>query len=178
MLISARNAAVYVTNNRFADNFGVSAAVRLSALGGSNVRFSNNTVVNNFQPGLGGGLGGLLINGTATDLFFLTNNVLWNNGSGTGYDMSLSAPAILNNNLIGSFDPLPAGTVNNNTLSTDPGFTSGLNYRPRADSVLRNSGVTAVGQLPRDLDGNARVQGTRIDRGAYEFPEIFSNGFE
>ena len=116
------------------------------------------------------------------DLIWFTNNVLWNNGTGTGYDLLVGngTPMVLSNNLVGEMAPLPAGVVNNNLLlGVDPRFTNVVNFYPRADSPLRNSGVNPVGGIGvLDFAGENRVTGPQIDRGAYEFQELFANGFE
>jgi hypothetical protein len=178
--VTARSATVYVRNNLFADNASIAGTALLKGLGSSVMYVSNNTLANNPQLGAGGGPGGLQVTGLATDFYWFSNNVLWNNGSGTGYDLLVSAPAmVLNNNLIGAMAPLPAGVVNNNTLASDPRFVSTGDLRPRADSPLRNAGITPNGgALPIDFDGGSRILGGRIDRGAYEFEELFSNSFE
>lgn len=180
--INARSVDVYLRNNVFTDNASNTGAVRLGGLGGSTFYVSNNTIANNPQFGVGGGPGGLQVSGQPSDLIWFHNNVLWNNGTGTGYDLFVGngTPIALNNNLIGEAAAFPAGIVNNNTLlGVDPRFTNLVDFRPRADSPLRNGGVTPVGgALAIDFAGSPRTQGTRIDRGAYEFGEVFANGFE
>lgn len=179
---SARSVDFYLRNNVFADNASVTGVVYLSGLGSSTFYVSNNTVANNPQLGAGGGPGGVQISAQPSDLVWFSNNVLWNNGTGTGYDLLVNAnvPIVLNNNLIGEAAPLPAGAVNNNTLlGVDPRFSASVDFRPRADSPLRNGGTNPTGgALSVDFDGFARSQGLRIDRGAFEFREVFANGFE
>jgi hypothetical protein len=177
--VLARSATVYVTNNMFTDNLSNTGIVSLRGLGSSTLYLLNNTLANNPQPSPGGGPGGLQVGGQPSDLILMTNNVMWNNGTGTGYDLLVNSgtPAIMQSNLVGKFAPIPPGVVNNNTLSVDPGFTNIVDFRPRVGAAIRNSGAVASEVLTMDLDGAARVQSNRIDRGAYEFPEIFSNGF-
>ncbi len=155
---------------------GISAAVKLEGLGDSDFFVSNNTVAFNS----GAGADGMLVSGISSDSFVLANNVLWSNGSGTGDDLIISqgAPVILNSNHIGRSQLFPAGTINVGTSSSDPGFIAFNNLRPRSDASIRDSGVPATGQLAHDLDGGPRVQGVRIDRGAYEYSGVFRNGFE
>ncbi len=180
LALTARSATVYVRGNVFADNGNTAGAVFLKSLGGSISYVSNNTIANNPQFGAGGGPGGLQITGLAGDFFWVTNNVLWNNGTGNGYDLLANAPAeALLNNLIGQRAPLPAGAADINNLSVDPGFTSIVDFRPRTDSPLRNTGVSPSGSIVEvDFDNLPRVAGSKIDRGAYEYDEAFANGFE
>jgi hypothetical protein len=180
--VNARSADVYLRNNVFVDNSSTSGVVRLSGLGNSIFYVSNNTVANNPQPGGGGGPGGMQLSAMASDIFFLMNNVLWNNGTGNGYDLlaTVNTPILLNGNLIGERAPLPAGAAELNALlGVDPRFVSSNDLRPRRDSPLRNSGVNPTGSaLEIDFIGDSRVQGTRIDRGAHEYAEVFASGFE
>lgn len=179
--VVARSMDVYVRNNVFADNASVSGIVQFLGLGSSAFYVSNNTVANNPQIGVGGGPGGVQISAQPSDLVWFSNNVLWNNGTGNGYDLLVNSgtPIVLNSNLVGEMAPLPGGSVNNGTLAQDPRFTGAADFRPRADSPLRNGGVNPTGgALAVDILGQSRVQGGRIDRGAHEFPEFFSNGFE
>lgn len=181
LLVRARSADIYLRNNVFADNASSAAAVYLQALGSSVLYASNNTIANNPQLGIGGGPGGMQITAQPSDIIWFSNNVLWNNGTGSGYDLLIGSgtPIVLNSNLIGDMPPPPASAVNNNTLATDPGFTNSVDFRPLDNSPMRNSGASPNGgSLALDFDLGIRVQGTRIDRGAYEFSEVFSNGFE
>ena len=74
---------------------------------------------------------------------------------------------------------MPSGVVNNNTLSVNPGFIASVDLRPRAHSPLRDSGANPVGgALALDFESNFRIFGPAIDRGAYEFVNVFENGFE
>jgi hypothetical protein len=179
--VQARSADIYMRGNLLLDNANVSSAVLLQGLGSSTFYVSNNSIGNNPQLGIGGGPGGLQITGQASDFFWLTNNVLWNNGTGNGFDLLVASatPAVLNSNFIGKMPLLPTGVVNNGTLSGDPGFESSNNLRPRANSNLRDSGVNPVGgALNFDFDSNSRVFGVAIDRGAFEFTNLFDDGFE
>lgn len=178
--VEARSATVYVNNNLFADNLSGTGVVSLFGLGSSDLFVLNNTLANNPQPAPGGGPGGMQIGGQSSDLFVITNNVLWNNGSGTGYDLLINSgtPAIVQSNHVGEFAPFPPGTIAGNNSSADPGFTNSANFRPRMGASIRNSGAVANNTLNIDLDGAVRVQSNRVDRGAFEFTEIFSNGFD
>jgi hypothetical protein len=179
---TARSVDFYLRNNIFTDNASTTGVVNLSGFGGSIFYVSNNTIANNPQFGAGGGPGGMQVSAQANDIVWLSNNVLWNNGTGNGYDLLINSntPVVLNSNLIGEAAPFPAGAVNNGTLlGVDPRFTNSVDFRPRADSPMRDSGANPNGgALSFDFDGSARVQGARIDRGAFEFGEVFADGFE
>lgn len=84
------------------------------------------------------------------------------------------------NNLVGASSTIAAGLVNTGTLSIDPLFVSAGDFRPREGSPLRNSGTNSApgGNNFIDFDFAPRQQGSRVDRGAFEFREIFANGFE
>lgn len=71
-------------------------------------------------------------------------------------------------------------------LSADPRF-AGADLRLRKDSPAIDAGNNAYNTTTSDLDGNARIAGARIDRGAHEFIDngcdgrpgtLFCNGFE
>lgn len=71
-------------------------------------------------------------------------------------------------------------------LSADPRF-SGADLRLRKDSPAIDAGNNAYNTTALDLDGNARIAGVRIDRGAHEFIDngcdgrpdsLFCDGFE
>jgi hypothetical protein len=180
--VTARSVDVYVRNNLFVDNASTTGIIRLSGLGGSIFHVSNNTVVNNPQFAPGGGPGGMQLSAQGSDLFYFINNVLWNNGTGSGYDLMVTAntPIVLNSNTIGERAPLPNGAIDIGTqLGIDPGFTSSVDFHPRRNSPLRNAGINPTGgALAIDFLGDARLQGPRIDRGAFEFAEVFGDGFE
>lgn len=179
---TARSADIYVRNNVFTDNASSSGVVSLSGFGGSVFYVTNNTIANNPQFGAGGGPGGVQVSALASDFLWFNNNVLWNNGTGTGYDLLINngVPGVLSSNLIGERAPIPAGTSSNGELlGVNPGFTNTVDFRPLPNSPMRNSGgSTPGGALEVDFAGFVREQGTRIDRGAYEFREVFANGFE
>ena len=181
LVVIARSMDLYLRGNLLLDNANSSGAVFLQGLGGSTFYVSNNSLANNPQFGAGGGPAGMQISTLGTDFVWFSNNVLWNNGTGSGYDLLVGAntPMVLNNNLIGAMASLPGGVVNNNTLSVNPGFNNNVDLRPRGNSPLRDSGVNPTGgALVLDFDSNTRVFGPRIDRGAFEFVNLFENGFE
>ena len=110
--------------------------------------------------------------------------MLWGNSTSTGTDLQLNGNVvgIARNNVIGRRNASPASLVESQTLTTNPQFVNAINgdYRIKATSPLRNSGKDeiATGITDQDVEGNRRLQGTHVDRGAHEFAEILSDGFE
>lgn len=64
--------------------------------------------------------------------------------------------------------------------SGDPGFTAVGNPRPRADSILIDSGIASPdgGTSAFDIDGLPRSSGPAPDLGAYESELVFQSGFD
>ena len=182
--VDARNLNAYIRNNVVADNGGSDDVVRLLARSSTTMFVSNNTIA--FNPRAVGGLPRTALSIAGTDVssfFWIVNNVGSNNGnSGSGLsDFAESTgvtAGIVSHNLFRTIAVSPSLTFINN-LQSDPLLTSSVDLRVTAASPLRNSGVTPNGSaLDRDSLGMQRVQGGRIDRGAFEFEELFNNGFE
>lgn len=179
LTIDSSNLNVYVRNNVVADTFGGDYAAVMIARVNSTFYVNNNTFANNPNSrGLN-----IRCSENRTDLFFwVANNVFWNSSAGTLGDFSTNylCAGVLSRNLIGQTDgALGPGITETGTISVDPGFMSIVDFRPKANSPLRNSGgAAAAGYLDRDFFGEIRVQGGTIDRGAHEFGELFVNGFE
>lgn len=119
-------------------------------------------------------------NGTA----YLTNNLFWDNLTSANLvprDFALSslAAVFMVHNHFTAFEG--TAPINSNQSSGDPLFVSATNLRLKANSPARNSGNSlgfGVATAVRELDLGERVQGGQIDRGAYEFSELFADGFE
>ncbi len=103
----------------------------------------------------------------------LGNNIVWNNA---GRDVRVSCDsqpqprsALFQDNLYGTIYGSEA-TGSYGSLHTDPLFTNaaGGNYHLQDASAAINSGNAALSHPGVDLDGNPRVVGSTIDRGAYE----------
>lgn len=99
----------------------------------------------------------------------VTNSILFANNPGN-YD---ALNAIQNS----CTTPLPALGTNN--IEADPMFynAAGLDFRLATNSPCLNTGTNLAGMTGDvDLDGNPRIQGDRVDMGAYEYPSYNSNG--
>ncbi len=167
-------------------------AAMIEGRGGSFV-LNNNTVADNLAEGLVGAAGGLQftksgIDGAATALW-ASNNIVWGNNAGTDrYDIDVSGlsanAAVLRYNHLGAIKGTPAPSSSNMT-SGDPGFVttnreSYSHYAPKPASVVRNSGNNSPtgGLTTWDVAGAKRMQGSAVDRGAFEIDELFGNGFD
>jgi len=104
------------------------------------------------------------------------NNILWDND-------------LADVEVIGEIDDfsfndvgvVQGSTVGTNNLQVDPRFFDPLelDYRLRPDSPLLDNGSNFSSQNPsHDLLGVERPQNLVYDRGAYELPLVFADGFE
>lgn len=168
-----------VVDNLVADNhvltgycaFGVS--VHFS---NPDVEVINNTIVANS----GSEIGGCMLNddggdpGTAT--YQLYNNIFYGNGDDTSDLATDNGKLILVNNVIGSF----AGQSpehQEGTQTGDPKLNASYQPIQSPPSPVINTGNNSVpGGAPTvDINGNPRIVGGRIDRGAFESTVDFSN---
>jgi trimeric autotransporter adhesin len=156
-----------VTDNSLSDG---SAAVesRYVAYAAAMLIATNNTIANNVGGGAGLRLDGH--NQQSSRLSEIGNNIAYGNG---GVDLQVlkfgANPLQVHSNVIGS----SAGVgVQPGTIFGDPRFLNapGGVYRLAADSPAINTGALQQtwGFPSRDLIGNKRIVGSRIDRGAYE----------
>lgn len=87
------------------------------------------------------------------------------------HNISANAPAIAPRTVI--------STVNNNIETLNPLFTDPNtdDYRPLSNSAAVNTGnnIYVPTHITVDLNGNSRIQGPSIDRGAYESSSTLSN---
>lgn len=154
---------------------------RMMSFGGNAV-VNNSTIVGNLSGSAGRGVIG--VNGSSAA--YLSNNVFWNNQSGSaGALLDLTADGasvILRNNHIQATSAIAGGTVTSFAATTgDPRFVSTTDLRLQPQSPARNTGTLqafSIFETERTLDLAIRVQGGAIDRGAYEFPDVFRDGFE
>ncbi len=103
----------------------------------------------------------------------LGNNIVWNNSS---EDIHIACPndtdpgtGLFYENIYGTKFAYEA-TGSYGTSHSDPQFVgaAGGNYRLQGGSPAINSGDSSLSHPGVDLDGNPRVVGSTIDRGAYE----------
>lgn len=179
--VRVTNTQVYVRGNLFVDNSSSDGALQLASTGNADFYATNNTLTNNIAPDGAGGIN--FVGSAATDTFAITNNVVWANGpTASRLDVAFvgTFTGTFSNNLVGASSIIAAGLVSTATLTVDPLFVSSGDARPREGSPLRNSGTNAVpgGNNFIDFDFAPRQQGARVDRGAFEFREVFANGFE
>lgn len=175
-----RDATARVRSNLVTGSFAPGGAVTLTGLGGATFHASNNTIAANLAiPGRSGPNGLQLGASGSGNSFWVQNNVLHGNG-GADLQVNGTLGLILGRNIIGTRSPLPAGTIEaDNWYSTDPQFAGNGNFRPTADSPMRNSGATVAGGLATtDVAGMPRWIGNAVDRGAYEYDELFGDSFD
>ncbi len=156
---------------------GASGAMRFQVGSNADLYLVNNTVAGNVGL-FSTSAGGLRLSGTG--FISASNNVFVDNlAGGAPQDVRFdNAIGVLRSNHIGAISG-SAGSIQGTT--TGPAlFDDPVIDRPSALSPLRNTGLNApAGGLPTlDFFGNVRVQGAAVDRGAFEFAELFSNGFE
>jgi hypothetical protein len=147
--------------------------VRVNAAPGAYIELTNNTITENLAPQQG-----YAVNIDGGSNGGLYNNVIWGNpGGGNLRVASLTINASANHLGASSVPQGFAGTTTGDPMFTDVALG---NYRPLPASPLRNSGMAEPpGGTPNvDLVGVPRSAGGRIDRGAYEFEELMSDGFE
>lgn len=178
--VTGRGIDLDLRNSVFADNGSAFATVSLTMIGGSVFHVTNNTVAFNRSTGA---VVGLQLSSIGDDHFlWLINNVIYNNGSGNANELSLDTDMIgvVNYNIVARMDPVPAGMASSNNSNNNPMFASSVNLRPTENSPLRNAGSNnaPIGLPVFDNVGEPRPQGGRYDIGAFEFPELFKNGFE
>lgn len=175
-----------VRNSLFADNQSVDALVRLFGVGANAASasvFTQNTLVGNT---VSASMFLANIRAEPGDSKAIENNVVWDNtmvpdpqGMLRQFETVEATSASLRNNRL---QVLPSAFANASGNSAgDPGFSGAVDYRPRADSPLRDAGIAnpAGGTTVRDLSGLPRVQGLRVDIGAFESEAaLFAAGFE
>ena len=107
-------------------------------------------------------------NGGGSSYGTLNNCIVWGNtltGSGTSTNYSSSAF------YYSCTTPLPSSGAGN--LSSDPMFENAANgdFRLQTGSPCIDAGINLLAVGSVDLDGNPRIQGTRVDMGAYEYAQ-------
>ena len=176
LVASSDGGTITVRNNLFVGNTAPEGAA-MQVFGNNDLSYvSNNTVTGNVSPQAGVTAAALRISGSNT--VTLTNNIFWNNTSGTQTDLSGPDLLLISNDIQKISGAPGAGSSGN--LSVDPRFLGANDFRLVSSSPLINIGVNVPlgGLSSLDLDGLARVQSATVDLGAYEFSFLFLDGFE
>ena len=181
-LVTIANNLIY-RNTSVEDGAGISLS--LDSVGAASTsQATNNTIVNNVATQQGGGIDLKMTNDASTAAFH--NNIFWSNSAIRGNDLNIdnddeqngvASAVILEFNdfnqtpFLGFFSTLPIPIGASNFNAVDPQFANAPadNYRLAPGSTLvdaGDNGAPAAGVL--DLDGAPRIQGGRIDLGAYE----------
>ena len=179
--VDASGGTVTVRNSLFSQNVSGSA-IRAAALSGADLRLVNNTVVDFMSLA---DEAALVFAYNAGNLQ-LSNNVFARNvgAAGLGFREVFSTTGTmgtveLRNN---HFERGAGGMIafNQATTTGDARLSLAGLPVPEAQSPVRNTGFgqAAGGIALTDLALQDRVQGVAVDKGALEFPEIFSHGFE
>lgn len=144
---------------------GNSGIIHNYQLSGGKLTLVNCTIVSNaFAAGTGSGVRTVSASVTAA-----TNSIFWWNGDddmngafSPAYCAIRTTDTFWTNNVNGCFTNLP--------LFADAATN---NFRLTGLSPCKDGGVLIAGaETTRDLDGNRRVSGARIDIGAYEFADL------
>jgi len=156
---------IRIANNVIARNMGTSAG----GVWAMHCLMVSNTIVGNTAPGGGAvRLGG--------DANVLSGNLVAFNSSGISAD---SAVQMLSNNCVygNSAYNYSGCSLGPGDISADPLFENlaGGDYHLRPGSPCIEAGDNSF-VLPGDLDGARRIQGARVDIGAYEFPTEGGSG--
>ena len=131
------------------------------------------TVVNNTVAANQVGVRAFSENGTGAIGGLVANNLVYGNGqAGVSIDAAFAGTLANRNNLVygngmESFTPGPG------TVTLDPRFAGGGDYHLLPDSPAIDAGASSAvpSDLLADLDGSPRIEGHRVDIGAYEAPE-------
>lgn len=166
------------------ENSGVSVYLTCGAAANSYVLAAGNTIVDNTATTLGA-IGGMTVYCPGA-MAYVVNNLLWANGG----DLNLYVPAgiaTLYDNDIGLQIGSMPGPDSSGNFSAAPIFAPGLlNFHLASNSPTINRGrnciiggigcESALGDT--DLAGVTRIQGQRVDIGAYESDVLLYSGFE
>lgn len=185
--IESTSSSIRVIGSVFRDNRSSQyTPVLLTGVAGSGISFSNNTIAFNWADAttVPGSAAEYAVSTGGSLSLLLSNNVFHGNVRGTDQaaaDFRADTSFVtvqMDHNHINALSI--SGVVDNFRTQGDPRFVSDSDLRLRPNSPLRNSGNnTPQGGLWNvDIDGTPRPQGGVADRGAFEFGELFINGFE
>ncbi len=159
-----------VRNNLFVGNGAPTGSALANLSNGSTVFFNNNTVTQS----VGSGPTAAVVRFDGDSTVFVSNNVLWGN---FGRDLFTNGLTVIAN-VVQTMAGTPSLASGNS--SSDPLFVSASDQRLRPGSPAIDSGANTPfgGLATRDLDGEVRIKGSAVDRGAYESDAVFASGFE
>ncbi|MFO1495588.1 MAG: choice-of-anchor Q domain-containing protein [Lysobacterales bacterium] len=181
------SSSMRVLGSVFRDNtIGTYTPILLTGSAGTSISFSNNTVAYNWADASEGAASAVY---TALEAgggvaLYMSNNVFYGNRRGSAQaliDFSIDTdfnPLQMDHNHFGTYSAF--GVTDAFRTQGDPRFVSASDLRLRLNSPLRNSGTNTPqgGIWTVDVEGSTRIQGGTVDRGAYEYGEMFINGFE
>jgi hypothetical protein len=149
------------------DPTGPGASYAIDLVGGTAtfvVDVADNTVADDVD--------GIDLVGTTVSGEVANNIVSGNTYSGISIAPALAATVPNKNNLVYG-DGMESFTPGPGTVTLDPRFAGGGDYHLLPDSPAIDAGASSAvpSDLLTDLDGNPRIQGHRVDIGAYEAPE-------
>lgn len=149
-----------ISNCSFANNQAYSG-------GGMNNYVNSAPVITNCSfAGNSGNFGGGICNSGSTAKPQVRNSIIWGNTGGSTSESSGSSTTV-------SYSIVQGGATGiDGNLNTDPLFTDAANgnLRLQCGSPAIDAGNNSYipGGITTDLDGNARIQNTTVDMGAYE----------
>ena len=160
------SATAIIRNNLIANNSGENGGgicIIDSSSPYSYPSIANNTIINNFASGSGGGV---YANYDGIGIF---NCIVWGNLA--------TSDSQLTSNIITHYSCTQSGTTDNNCINSNPLFVSSKDFHLSSNSPCVEAGYNLPGiDGQKDLDGEARLQGDFVDMGCYEgegIPEPF-----
>jgi hypothetical protein len=176
-----------------ADYAGTVGGAAMYNLGGT-LTILNSTVADNYAP-IGQAIADFSWDPSAGTAVRVANSILYNGGNEIGTN-DLSAVQVTYSDVQGGWTG--TGNISGNPkfvspgarsiegewidgdyrlMSTSPALNAGSNALLPADILDLDADGNILENLPLDLDNEARIQGTRVDMGAYEGSSGSSGGF-
>lgn len=168
-----------VINNLIYNNTSTTSIGGLSLESALSNVIGNTIVCNNQVTGTGSQAGVRVTNTLSANGTFFVNNVVWGNMSNgvvesaqvyyiSRYDKSAGQRSY--NAIMGQKGDDSAETSIQLTAD-DPGFTDAANgdFSLTSSSILLDRGYSAKATVEMDIAGNARISGTTVDIGCYEY---------